>query len=145
MKQFLWVVVVAVVGVAVAFAATQFFGKPTTEGGIDFARQKSSANGIYVVQIQPEKEPLQQGPMHAWLLTLKTADGKPVDGAEIGVDGGMPAHGHGLPTAPAVSAYLGEGRYRIDGFVFNMAGAWELKFAIRAAPGNDDVVFNVNL
>ena len=33
-----------------------------------------------------------------WIVTVKTADGKPVDNAKVAVDGGMPDHNHGRPT-----------------------------------------------
>jgi hypothetical protein len=137
-------VAIAVVIVAAAlWGGMRFFMSPPDD--LDLAREKASAKGIYTVAIAPEVEPVQQGPLHAWVLTLKTADGKPVEGAEIGVDGGMPQHGHGLPTSPAVAGYLGEGRYKIDGMRFNMSGWWELKFAIKAPPGEDSVVFNITL
>ncbi|MDP3899435.1 MAG: FixH family protein, partial [Mesorhizobium sp.] len=83
--------------------------------------------------------------LHNWVLTVTTPDGNPVEGATIAVDGGMPQHGHGLPTAPAATSYLGEGRYRIEGVRFNMGGWWEFKFAIEAAPGADAVTFNLSL
>lgn len=51
----------------------------------------------------------------------------------------MPQHGHGLPTNPAVTSYLGKGRYRIDGVRFNMSGWWEFKLAIAAPQGDDQV------
>jgi hypothetical protein len=79
------------------------------------------------------------------VLTLTTPDGTPVENAAISVDRGMPQHGHGLPTRPEATAYLGAGRYRIGGFKFTMKGWWELKFAIRAAKGDDEAVFNLML
>ena len=72
------------------------------------------------------------GALHSWLLTLKTAAGQPVEDATITIDGGMPEHGHGLPTSPAVSAHLGAGKYRVEGVKFTMSGWWELRFAITA-------------
>ena len=40
---------------------------------------------------------------------------------------------------------LGAGSYRVEGMKFNMTGWWELRFAITAPAGSDDVVFNVKL
>jgi hypothetical protein len=37
-----------------------------------------------------------------------------VDGATLRVGGGMPDHGHGLPTAPAVREALGGGRSVVE-------------------------------
>jgi hypothetical protein len=78
-------------------------------------------------------------------LTVLTADGLPVKSASIEVDGGMPEHGHGLPTRPRVTAELTEGTYQVDGVRFNMGGWWELKFHIAAAAGRDSVTFNLDL
>jgi hypothetical protein len=137
------VVVGLVVVAAAIWGGMHFFMAPPDD--LDLSREKATAKGIYMTAIAPEVEPVQQGPLHAWVLTIKTPDGKPVEGAEIVVDGGMPQHGHGLPTSPAVVGYLGEGRYKIDGVRFNMSGWWELKFAIKAPPGEDSVVFNITL
>jgi len=134
---------IVVAAIVAAFLSMHLFMTPPTD--LDLSRSKQSAAGTYLVEIAPEKEPLEQGPLHNWTVTLKTPDGKPVENATIGVDGGMPQHGHGLPTAPQATAYLGEGRYRIEGVRFNMGGWWELKFAISAAPGDDVVVFNLTL
>jgi hypothetical protein len=117
---------------------------PST-GGVDLARAKSSEKGVYVVEIAPEVGTFKQGELHAWVVTLKTAEGAPVEGARIAVDGGMPDHGHGLPTSPQVTTYLGGGRYRVEGVKFNMSGLWELKFAIAAPQGDDQAVFNLML
>jgi hypothetical protein len=143
MRRLVWVAVGVVVIAAAVWGGMRFFMSPPDD--LDLSRSKNSAKGIYSVDIAPEMEPVQQGPLHAWVLTLKTPDGKPVEDATIGVDGGMPQHGHGLPTSPAVAGYLGEGKYKIDGLRFNMSGWWELKFAIKAPPGEDSVVFNITL
>ncbi|MBL8583989.1 MAG: FixH family protein [Rhizobiaceae bacterium] len=108
-------------------------------------RTKPTVAGLYQVSIEPENATVPQGELHAWVLTLRTPDGKAVDGAEIAVDGGMPAHNHGLPTSPKVTAALGEGRYRIDGVRFNMGGRWELRFAISGAAGTDAVAFDLDV
>jgi hypothetical protein len=68
-----------------------------------------------------------------------------VEGATIAVDGGMPQHRHGMPTAPQVTEYLGEGRYRVEGLKFSMSGWWELRFDISSPAGTDKVTFNLVL
>lgn len=139
-------VLIAITLVAVVLAglaAMHFLIRPPAD--LDLSRSKPSIKGLYSVAIAPEIEPMQQGPLQALVLTLATLDGKPVEGAHITVGGGMPQHGHGLPTAPEVTAYLGDGRYRVDGVRFNMRGWWELKFAISAPPGDDSVTFNLVL
>lgn len=73
------------------------------------------------------------------------AGGQPADEASITVDGGMPQHGHGLPTRPRMTSRLGGGIYEIDGVRFNMGGWWQLQLTIRAAQGTDTVTFNLDL
>jgi hypothetical protein len=137
--------VLLAIAVAVAVGIIGYGMMMTPPDDLDLSRSKASAKGLYAVAIAPEKEPLEQGPLHSWILTLKTADGAPLEGAAISVGGGMPQHGHGLPTQPQATAYLGEGRYRIEGVRFNMSGWWEFKFDIKAAAGDDSVVFNLTL
>ncbi len=139
-----WIVLaVAIAAVAIgAFVLNMMMAPP---GDLDLARSKPSERKIYVAAVSPEAEPLRQGELHAWVLTLTTPDGKPVEGAKVSIDGGMPQHGHGLPTNPQMTTYLGEGRYRIEGVKFNMGGWWELKFAISAPLGDDRATFNLVL
>lgn len=137
------VVIAAAVLIVLAAAFVVMMNRPAPEGP-DLSRQKASEKGIYAVAVAPETEPLQQGPLHAWVLTLKTAAGEPVENATVIVGGGMPQHGHGLPTSPQATA-LGEGRYLIEGVRFNMGGWWVLEFAISAPAGEDKASFNVML
>jgi hypothetical protein len=135
-----------VVIVLVAFAAMHMMGMTSSPpADLDLSRAKASEKSLYQVAIEPENGPLQMGVLHSWVLTLKTAAGQPVEDASITIDGGMPQHGHGLPTSPAVSANLGGGKYRVDGMKFTMSGWWELRFAITAPAGSDNAVFNVTL
>jgi hypothetical protein len=78
------------------------------------------------------------------VIRVTSKDGSVVSGLQITVDGGMPQHGHGLPTKPRVTKDLGEGRYQVEGLKFNMGGWWELKFALAGA-ASDSVVFNLEL
>ena len=134
-------VLLAVAGLTMLFM--HFWMAPPDD--LALSRKKPSANKVYTVAVAPEQEPFDRNTLHAWIATVKTADGSPVEDAKISVDGGMPQHGHGLPTSPAVTEALGEGRYRIEGVRFNMSGWWELKLHVRAAAGEDDVTFNLDL
>jgi hypothetical protein len=78
-------------------------------------------------------------------VTLAGADGAPVSGAAIAVEGGMPQHGHGLPTEPVATALPEPGKYRIEGMRFNMGGWWVLRLQINAAGQQDNVEFNIVL
>lgn len=103
-----------------------------------------STSGVYQVVIEPEA-PLRTRKLQSVKVIVRTAEEAPVEGASIIVDGGMPQHGHGLPTTPRVTRALGEGAYRVEGLKFNMGGWWEVKFRIDAAAGVDSVTFNLAL
>jgi hypothetical protein len=80
--------------------------------------------------------------MHSWKVTLATPDGVPVHGASFVVDGGMPQHGHGLPTRPRVTGEVGDGAYALEGMKFSMTGWWQVKLDIQGPLGADKVTFN---
>jgi hypothetical protein len=128
-----------------ALAAIWFVAPSALPPDLDLSRSKSSEKGLYTVSIEPERGEIRQGELHSWLVTLTSKAGAPVDDARITVDGGMPKHHHGLPTSPAVTAALGSGKYRVEGVKFHMSGWWQLRFAISAAEGNDEAVFNIKL
>jgi hypothetical protein len=89
-----------------AGAATAGWLTRPAPADLDGSLAKSTEAGLYLAEIAPEAEPVTLGAMHAWTVSLRTADGAPVDQAEIAVDGGMPRHGHGLPTSPVVTRSL---------------------------------------
>jgi hypothetical protein len=105
---------------------------------------RTSAAGKYKVSIE-ENAPYKVGKLLSTVVTVHDANGQRVEGAQIRIGGGMPQHGHGLPTKPRVSKGLGDGRYQVDGLKFNMGGWWELKFAIAAGAVTDSVTFNLDL
>jgi hypothetical protein len=105
---------------------------------------RSSAEGRYTATLEPDK-PLHPRQMHTVRVIVRDAEGRAIDGAHISVDGGMPQHGHGLPTRPRVTRSLGDGVYEIDGVRFNMGGWWEFRLAIEDARGTDTVTFNLDL
>ena len=105
---------------------------------------RSSAGGSYVATLEPAK-PLRPRQMQTVRVTVRDAEGRAIDDAQISIDGGMPQHGHGLPTRPRVTKNLGEGMYEIEGVRFNMGGWWEFKLAIAGSRGADTVTFNLNL
>jgi hypothetical protein len=105
---------------------------------------RSSADATYTVWVQP-LQTIRIGQLHAWRLEVRDRQGNGVAGAEITVDGGMPQHGHGLPTRPKVTKELGGGVYEAEGMRFNMGGWWVVKFRIRSAAGDDTVTFNIRL
>jgi hypothetical protein len=99
--------------------------------------------GHFSGTLGPRQGRVRFGAFQDWVLTLMDAGGEPVYPARIAVGGGMPAHGHGLPTQPVVTDYLGEGRYRIEGMKLSMSGRWLLVFAIETPGARDRIVFDV--
>lgn len=89
----------------------------------------SQPAGLHV-QMFSALDPLVINQMHGWVINVQDPHGDPVADASISVDGGMPAHNHGLSTRPQVTAYLGDGRYRLEGVRFHMNGEWELRLRI---------------
>jgi hypothetical protein len=105
---------------------------------------RSSAEGRYVATLEPAK-PLRPRQMQTVRVVVRDADGRAIDDAQISIDGGMPQHGHGLPTRPRVTRSLGDGIYEIEGVRFNMGGWWEFRLAIAGSRGADTVTFNLAL
>jgi hypothetical protein len=112
---------------------------------LDYSRTRPSAAGLYRATIAPQGDSIPQGKLHRWTLHLETAGGAPVDSATIAVDGGMPQHGHGLPTRPRVTRALGGGDHVVDGMKFNMGGWWVVTFRVQGGAGADSVTFNLKL
>lgn len=105
---------------------------------------RASASQLYAATLQP-RQPLRVRQLHTLPVLITDANGRPMEGTRISVDGGMPEHGHGLPTQPKVRRALGGGVYEIEGLRFNMGGWWELKLAIESPAGTDSVTFNLTL
>ena len=103
-----------------------------------------SAHGLYTATLEP-MQPLRTRQLQTVRVKVGDVSGAGIEGAAISVDGGMPEHGHGLPTTPRVTKTLGNGVYEIEGVRFNMGGWWEFKLAISTPDGKDDVVFNLSL
>jgi hypothetical protein len=133
----------AAVALAVsAMSACMMFSKPPKD--LDLSRTRASASGLYRATIEPRGDTSPRNRLHVWTLHIETAAGVPVDSARIAVDGGMPQHGHGLPTKP-VARELGQGDYAVEGMKFNMGGWWVVKFRVQSPAGADSVVFNLSL
>jgi hypothetical protein len=143
-----WIVaaLVVVFGAAiVAGGAAMWRMHGTTPSDLNLSTTRLSAQGHYRATIVPRVAPIPINSLHAWTLHVETPDGRPVTGATIAVDGGMPQHGHGLPTQPQVTRELGNGDYLVEGLKFQMEGWWTIAFAIEAAGQRDDAQFNLIL
>jgi len=105
---------------------------------------RSSAQGYYVATLEPGRQ-LRPRQMQTVRVIVADGSGRAIDGATLTIDGGMPQHGHGLPTRPRVTSTLGGGCYEIEGVRFNMGGWWEFKITIAGDRGADTVTFNLDL
>ena len=105
----------------------------------------AAQNKAFTVTFQSAIEPIVINQIHQWEILVLTNAGVPVTNADITVDGGMPAHNHGLPTAPKVTENLGDGRYRVEGLRFHMSGYWEIRFTIKAGGKEDTATVTLEL
>ena len=123
-----------------ALAAISACATPPTD--LDLSLIRATAEKKFVVALQPPATPAAINQIHSWQIKLTTPAGRPVSHARIAVDGGMPQHGHGLPTRPLVTRELADGTYLLEGMKFSMTGWWEIKLAIHGTEGSDKVTFN---
>ena len=128
-------------------AATQAQAQMSPHGGFPTTAEPApgpvrSEHGTYRVEfLLPER--LRTGPLFRADLKVVDERGVLVDSAQIEVDGGMPEHGHGLPTSPRVTRQLGPGRYLVEGLRLSMRGRWVFSFTIDDAERRDRVNFEV--
>jgi len=107
-------------------------------------KQWVSEKGQFFVSYQSELDPIVINQIHEWTLFITDADGVPVSDAQVSVEGGMPAHNHGLPTAPVIKP--GErGQYMLQGLRFHMMGYWKLELNIETEGASDNVVITLDL
>lgn len=112
---------------------------------LDTSTSRLSDDGLFRVSYIASTGAVPVNQIHQWTLHVETADGQPIDNAEIIVDGDMPQHGHGMPTKPRVTKNLGNGDYLIEGMKFQMGGWWLIDFTITANGVTDAVHFNMML
>jgi hypothetical protein len=137
-------VIVAGMG-ACTHMMTMLHGGPERPAESEFGLgPRVSAAGVYSVTLEPVA-PLAKRKLQKVRVRVQDDGGTPIDGATIDVDGGMPQHGHGLPTRPRMTKRLGDGLYEIDGVRFNMGGWWEFRLAIADGARADTVTFNLSL
>ncbi len=112
--------------------SSQFQAKPTEQGH-------------FRISIQSQVSPIPLNQPHAWVVHIESPDGTPVQPKRILLGGGMPQHGHGFPTQPSITRYLGEGDWLIEGMQFNMAGQWQVRFELLDDNGWDRATFNFSI
>jgi len=142
-SQLFWVVPVAVLAIAGVGYSAMMMGSPPSD--LDLALSKPTDHGLYIASLAADQSPIPVGAIHTWTVRVTTPEGTPADALAIAFDGGMPQHGHGLPTKPQVTTDLGDGRHLIEGVKFNMDGWWTITISIEGAQGADAATFNLVL
>ena len=104
-----------------------------------------SLDRAFDVRVFPRDGEVLVGRYHQWIIQVTDANRNVVDNASMTVAGGMEAHGHGLPSKPQITRYLGNGQYLIEGMLFNMAGRWTLLFVIQTPQVMDRVRFDFDI
>jgi len=110
---------------------------------LDRSLRHRSAEGKFMVQMEPPAVDPAINQMHAWQVRLQAIDGAPVSQASIAFAGGMPQHGHGYPTKPRVTREVAPGVYALEGMKFSMTGWWDMRLTIQSGSVTDEAVFNV--
>lgn len=91
--------------------------------------------GTIRILVESETAPVPVNTLHRWRVKVLREDSNaPFMPNALVVTGGMPAHGHGMPTQPSVSRHLPDGSFLVEGIRFNMGGAWEM--AVRVLDGD---------
>lgn len=129
---------VCAIAAAAALAACSASSSPDPGDGFPEAPYATlTTDGGLRVELRtaPEQPPVR-GEARAE-LRVADAEGRPRDGLSIEVTPWMPAHGHGSPKTPVVTA-LGDGAYRVDAIELTMAGTWELRISLGGAEGASD-------
>lgn len=109
------------------------------------SRVMISQAGLYHVSWKTMLHPIAINQIHSWVLHVETGDGQPLTNADITVEGGMPAHDHGLPTLPRMTQSFGNGEYLIEGMRFHMNGYWEISITITAGNDRDTLIIPLEL
>lgn len=112
---------------------------------IDTSDTVVSEKGLFQVAYDTSVKPIPIGRIHQWRVQVLDAEGNPVESARILIDGGMPEHGHGLPTEPEMTDNLGNGVYEIGGMRFSMPGWWVVELQVLTMDQRDTATFNLLL
>jgi hypothetical protein len=86
----------------------------------------ATASGDYTIDYTFTPDPIPKNQHFSVQVVVTRKDGTDLpEDFTIQVDADMPAHGHGINTAPEIKK-LPSGTYHVDGLLFHMGGQWEL-------------------
>jgi hypothetical protein len=94
------------------------------------------------VAFRPDPAPIAVSKHFALDIVVCAKTGAAATG--IDVDAQMPAHRHGMNYRPTVAA-RGSGRYRAEGLLLHMPGAWEFRFDVRTAHRSERATLGVDI
>jgi hypothetical protein len=112
---------------------------------LDYSTTRMTANKTFEVTYKSVSGRIRVNRIHSWELSVKDADGQPINDAEVTVVGDMPGQGQGLPIEPVVKKMGFGGLYRIEGMEFSMPGWWVVTINVKTDDEQDSVSFNLNL
>lgn len=105
-------------------------------------------DGRYSVHLDDTPTVLKSGEVQSWCVRVTDAKGNATRSVKLSFTGGMPHHGHGLPSVPATTTGKNaQCPYRIDGIEFHMPGVWQVGFDIVGRDGKRHAIrryVNVN-
>lgn len=104
--------------------------------------QKSGEH--FKVTLRVEPMPPAVGVLYSWTANVDTRSGERAKNARVSVSGGMPGHGHGLPTAPRVTQKE-PGVFLIEGVKFSMPGLWVFDVAVSTPSAREVIRFDLVL
>ncbi len=110
---------------------------------VDTSTTRESVKKLFRASYASNVMPIPVGRIISWKLRVETADGHPLKNAEVLLSGGMPEHGHGLPTMPKVTEGTVPGDYIVQRLKFSMPGWWVMTFKIKAQDTEDVITFNL--
>ena len=105
----------------------------------------STEKGAYRVRLEPQNSPVRIGKRQAWVARVTNANGADFAPSALYFDGGMPGHGHGLPSAAKFTRHLGGSDYLLEGLALNMPGSWRFVVTIDGPAGVDNAVFDFDI
>lgn len=121
-------------GVVGALALACSDGPDSGAGAPVDARDAITDGGSWTVSYAPEPDPVPPNEEFALELRVEDDDG-PAAGTSIVLTADMPEHGHGMNQTPVVTG--SDGRFRAEGMLFHMTGAWRLTVDVTGDSGTE--------
>ena len=112
-------------------------------GNKAWSMQKTAKSGNITIDFACARSPFV-GDFQSCNIQL-THKGKGKFADEIAIDGGMEAHGHGLPTVPMLSPTAKAGFYNLEGLKYSMPGAWIVGFKVNIDGVTEQIVFDFTI